>query len=113
MKDLDYADKNWVQHSGDAQSGERAHFKWKGTEAAKLLSSSDFKVVPFSYAVWEVTNDTYDSRTDASNFACILRATQSTLTEALTYVNKENMVLVSNMHPRDTSGFISDNTYSQ
>jgi len=98
-KDIDNAEANWIQHAGNQTLNDRAHVIWHGNEANKLLNSPDFNYLPFVYSVWEVTNDTYDNQTDASKFACIHRANQSTLQGALKYMTSDNRVLVENMHP--------------
>ena len=88
-KDINFAENNWIEIDGDNRN-------WNGGYADKLLNSSDFTVNPCSYSVWEVTNSTYDNRTDAVNFASILRANQSTLAGALKYMTSDNRVLIYN-----------------
>ena len=96
------AKSNWIQHAGNQSVYDRAHTIWHGNNANKLLNSPDFNYIPFAYAVWEVTDNTYDNQTDADKYACIHRSSQSTLQGALEYMTSENRVLVENMHPRET-----------
>lgn len=81
---------------------------WFGPLANKLINSPDFTATArnaaVTFQVWEVTENTYDWRWDASQFVCILRAQQSVLstdkpkpaTGALDYMGNENRVLVHN-----------------
>lgn len=85
--DLDAAERNWLQLD------ENGHFhSGNGANAFRLMDSHDFKVTPAVYAIWELTGD---SRIFDDSPVAILRANQSTLECALTYM-KEGRVLVYN-----------------
>lgn len=88
----------------DIEQAENSHIEMEngnavsrvGHNCSKLLNSSDFFLTDFTFSVWEVTSDTRDWRTCGENFACILRANQSTLEGALKYMTGSNRVLVHN-----------------
>ncbi len=81
---------------------------WRGPWANKLINSPDFTASALNssacFQVWEVTQNTYDWRTDASQHVCILRACQRVLstdsprpaTGALDYMGHAGRVLVYN-----------------
>jgi len=78
---------------------------WRGRMANHLINSPDFgksaRESTACFQVWEVTEGSYDWRTDSEQRVCILRAQQQFLssdtgTGALDYMANENRVLVHN-----------------
>jgi len=86
-QDIDQAEQNYIEWNRGRMR------EWRGALAGKLLNSKDFIPAKLAYQVWEVLPDTYDWATDGQNHAAILRANQSSLSGALSYMG-ENKVLV-------------------
>jgi hypothetical protein len=86
-KDIENAEKNYIEV--DSRLAEPLQYKnvtVKGFLASHLAGSSDFEITPSTFAIWEVTGNTYDGMTHGINWACIHRANQSTLAGALQYM---------------------------
>lgn len=88
--DITCAESNWIQFGTDWRLQ-----AWAGPLARKLMDSQDFEITPFTYSVWEVTGDCHPlyRNPDATSFACILRANQSTLAGALRYMTKDRVLV--------------------
>ena len=87
--DLDAADSNWIQFS---ESGE--YESSHGMQASCLMESPDFALTPFAYSVWEITGMSVVTERPVA----ILRANQSTLESALSYMTEGRILVLNKQH---------------